>query len=170
MPVISTQHFLILVYLWPKRSKKVLEIKRFFYSIMALVLLYVPSLTFADCNVSSSGVSFGNYDVFAINPTDNVGTLTVNCSVETSYTLKLDQGNSGNFSERKMSNGTDFLIYNIYSDAARTFIWGDGTDNSVTISGQTGATGQHPLYGRISARQNVFVGNYLDTIIVTIEW
>lgn len=67
-----------------------------------------------------------------------------------------------------MSNGTDFLIYNIYSDAARTFIWGDGTDNSVTISGQTGATGQHPLYGRISARQNVSVGNYSDTIIVTI--
>lgn len=146
----------------------VLEIKQFFYSITTLVLLYVPSLTSADCNVSSSGVSFGNYDVFAINPTDNVGTLTVNCSVETSYTLKLDQGNSGNFSERKMSNGTDFLIYNIYSDAARNSIWGDGTDNSVTISGQTEATGQHPLYGRIFAGQNVSVGNYSDTIIITI--
>ena len=146
----------------------VLEVKHFFYSILAFLLLYVPPQTFADCNVTSSGMSFGSYDVFAINHTDSVGTLTVNCSVETPYTLKLDPNSSGNFSERKMSNGTDFLIYNIYSDAARTFIWGDGTDNSVTISGQTGATGQHPLYGRISARQNVSVGNYSDTIIVTI--
>ena len=148
----------------------VLEVKQFFYSITALALLYVPALTFADCNVSSSGVSFGNYDVFAVNHTDSAGTLTVNCSVETPYTLKLAPGSSGNFSQRKMFKGGDYLAYNIYSDAARTLVWGDGTGGSVTKSGQAGATEQHTLYGRIPAKQNVFVGNYLDTIIVTIEW
>ena len=146
----------------------VLEIKQFFYSITALVLLYVPSLTSADCNVAISGVSFGNYDVFTANATESTGELIVTCSVETPYTLKLDPNSSGNFSERKMSNGTDFLTYNIYSDVARTLVWGDGTNSSVTISGQTGTTGQHPFYGRIPAKQNVSVGNYSDTIIITI--
>lgn len=147
-----------------------LKIKHFFYSTTALVLLYTPSLTFADCNVSSNGVSFGNYDVFVMNHTDSVGTLTVNCNVDTPYILKLDTGSSGNFSQRKMLNGVDYLVYNIYIDAARTLVWGDGTGGGVTKSGQTGATEQHTLYGRIPAKQNVPVGNYLDTIIATIEW
>ncbi len=150
------------------RFKMVLEVKHFFYSILAFLLLYVPPQTFADCNVTSSGMSFGSYDVFAINHTDSVGTLTVNCSVETPYTLKLDPNSSGNFSERKMSNSTDFLTYNLYSDVARTLVWGDGTNSSVTISGQTGTTEQHPFYGRIPAKQNVSVGDYSDIITVTI--
>jgi len=146
-----------------------LKIKRIFYSIMAFLLLYVPPLTFADCNVTSSGVSFGSYDVFTANDTESTGELIVTCSGETAYTLRLDPGSSGSFSIRKMSNGTDFLTYNIYSDAAKNSVWGDGTGGSVTKSGQTRSNPEeHTLYGRISAGQNVSVGNYSDTIIVTI--
>ncbi|MCU4385545.1 spore coat U domain-containing protein [Acinetobacter radioresistens] len=165
-------HFLrILNLLFSMGLKMFLKIKHFFYSTTVLILLFSSTQTFADCNVSSNGVSFGNYDVFAVNHTDSAGTLTVNCSVETPpYTLKLAPGSSGNFSQRKMFKGGDYLAYNIYSDAARTLVWGDGTGKSVTKSGQAGATEQHTLYGRIPAKQNVFVGNYLDTIIVTIEW
>ncbi|MEK5768246.1 MULTISPECIES: spore coat U domain-containing protein [Acinetobacter] len=147
----------------------VLEVKQFFYSITALALLYVPALTFADCNVSSSGVSFGNYDVFTANANESTGELIVTCSVETAYTLQLDPGRSGNFIQRNMLNGTEPLAYNIYSDGAKNLVWGDGTGGSVTKNGQTGATKEtHTLYGRIPARQNVLAGNYSDTIIVTI--
>lgn len=164
-------HFLrILNLLFSMGLKMFLKIKHFFYSTTVLILLFSSTQTFADCNVSSNGVSFGNYDVFAVNHTDSAGTLTINCSVETPpYTLKLAPGSSGNFSQRKMFKGGDYLAYNIYSDAARTLVWGDGTNSSVTISGQTGTTPEeHTLYGRISAGQNVSVGNYSDTIIVTI--
>ena len=164
-------HFLrILNLLFSMGLKMFLKIKHFFYSTTVLILLFSSTQTFADCNVSSNGVSFGNYDVFLANHTDSVGTLTVNCSVETPYTLKLDTGNSGNFSQRKMLKVADYLAYNIYSDAARTLVWGDGTGGSVTKSGQTGAIEQHTLYGRIPAKQNVSVGNYTDIITVTITF
>ena len=48
------------------------------------------------------------------------------------------------------------LAYNLYREASRSIIWGDGTGGSAVGSG-TGAT--HTVYGRIPSRQNVYAGS-----------
>jgi spore coat protein U-like protein len=65
------------------------------------------------------------------------------------------------------------LDYNLFLDANRTTIWGDGTGGS-SRSGpimpplltQVTVT----VYTRIPARQNVRVGHYTDSITATINF
>lgn len=39
------------------------------------------------------------------------------------------------FSSRYMLSGANRLYYNMYTDAARTVVWGDGTAGSSTVNG-----------------------------------
>lgn len=123
----------------------------------------------ADCSVAVNGLIFGDYDVFDSSHTDSTGTITVNCSAETAYTLKFSAGN-GSFSERLLLNGIHSLSYNIYTDAAHSLVWGDGSGGSVTQGGNTDTSAEHTAYGRIPARQNVYSGAYADSIVVTLEY
>ncbi len=137
---------------------------------LALIgLLQVPSVANANCSVTANGLIFGSYDVFDSSHNDSTGTINVTCSIETSYTLKLSQGN-GSFSERTMESAGQFLSYNIYTDPGRSIVWGDGSSGSATQSGSTNATVQYNVYGRIPARQNKRVGAYQDSLIVTLEF
>lgn len=139
----------------------IVKLTQYVYYTIIFVTLYAPYSAFANCTASSSGVVFGSYDVFETTSNDSVGTITVNCSIEIPYTLKLSEG-YGDFNERRLINGDNYLIYNLYTDTARNLIWGDG------ISGKT--TAEYSIYGRIPARQNVSVGSYNDTIIITLEY
>jgi len=70
-----------------------------------------------------------------------------------------------------MKSGTHALAYNLFLDATRLTIWGDGSAGTGTVSGVgTGANINTPVYGRIAARQNAFVGTYSDVITVTITF
>jgi spore coat protein U-like protein len=64
---------------------------------------------------------------------------------------------------RRMTDGTNFLSYELYQDAGRTQIWGntDGTSSSVTGTGSASNTN---LYIKIPAGQNVPAGNYQDVV------
>ena len=139
----------------------IVKLTQYVYYTIIFITLYAPYSAFANCTASSSGVVFGSYDVFETTSNDSVGTITVNCSIETPYTLKLSEG-YGSFNERRLINGDNYLIYNLYTDTARNLIWGD------EISGKT--TAEYSIYGRIPARQNVSVGSYNDTIIITLEY
>lgn len=139
----------------------IVKLTQYVYYTIIFITLYAPYSAFANCTASSSGVVFGSYDVFETTSNDSVGTITVNCSIEIPYTLKLSEG-YGDFNERRLINGDNYLIYNLYTDTARNLIWGDG------ISGKT--TAEYSIYGRIPARQNVSVGSYNDTIIITLEY
>jgi spore coat protein U-like protein len=71
-----------------------------------------------------------------------------------------------------MSNGASNLTYQLYSDAARTMIWGDGTAGTVTVSAHVASNGtqNNTVYGRIPALQGVRPGAYTDTITVTVTY
>lgn len=119
------------------------------------------------CTVQSAGVAFGAYDPLAASPVDGVGTVRIDCDVQTSLTVALGQG-SGSSGTRQMTNGSSQLLYNLYTDASRTFVWGDGVSGSdVSVSG---TTINLPVYGRIFARQNVIEGQYADTIVITVSY
>jgi spore coat protein U-like protein len=136
-------------------------------ALFALLLLAAPALQ-ADCTISASGVAFGSYDVFSPYALDGAGLVSVNCSPESSYSLGLSSG-GGSYSQRKLSNGAAMLNYNLYTDASRSVVWGDGTGGTGTVAG-SGENNDHVVYGRIPAQQNTAAGSYGDMIIVTVTF
>lgn len=148
---------------------------------LALMMLTQPAYALlARCSVSASGVDFGDYDVFALAPTDSTGTITVTCEglviALESYTIKIGRGGGhGDFSSRTMNSGSHALLYNLYTDPAYTTVWGDGTGVSSVVSdsyliGLFTVTRNYTVYGRIPAGQDASVGNYSDTLIVTVNY
>ncbi|MGR9085693.1 MAG: Csu type fimbrial protein [Gammaproteobacteria bacterium] len=136
----------------------------------------------ASCSVSTIGdISFGVYDVFSPGANDATGKINVLCEdilvIGVTYTILLSTGASGSYAPRAMSDGSGHTLdYNLYTDANRvTPVWGDGTGGTGTVSGIFGIglfsrNRDHDVYGRIPAGQNVNVGNYSDTITVTVNY
>lgn len=122
----------------------------------------------ASCDISSQGVNFGNYDTLDPQPLDGAGSIAVVCDEEASFTISLSSG-AGSYPARRLAGGADGLVYNLFIDAARIVVWGDGSAGSVTLA-NTATTAQETVYGRIPARQNVPAGGYADTIVVTITY
>ncbi len=84
-------------------------------------------------------------------------------------------GLSGDQLNRTMISGAQALGYNLYTNPARTAIWGDGTGGADTlIDGYLlnlfTETKNYPLYGRLFGGQNVSTGSSADLIIVTVEF
>jgi spore coat protein U-like protein len=138
------------------------------------------------CSVSTAGLAFGTYDVFAAGATNGNATLDVVCQQEVAdrgadkiqpYVISLSPGSSGSFGQRTMKSGTNALGYNIYTSNAYSVVWGDGTGSTGTRSGTAVINNGHPVatnsftaYGRIPALQDVAVGPYNDSITMTITW
>jgi spore coat protein U-like protein len=142
---------------------------------MAALALLAPDVARA-CTVSAAGVSFGNYDTLSPAPDDGIGSVSVTCHPHVHFAdVGLTAGQSLNYSARTMRNGAASLSYNLYTDAARTTVWGDGVVvPSVTVNPGSVNSGTRTIvrtiYGRIPAQQSVPFGTYSDTIIVTITF
>jgi spore coat protein U-like protein len=140
--------------------------------VVCLLLMIAAALTArqadaASCTLTVPGISFGSYDVFNNQHLDSTGYITVDCDVATPYTISLGQGN-GSYTLRTMVSGGHTLNYNLYVDASRTIVWGDGTGSTATVSSSSNEN--HSVYGRIPARQNAYVGTYADSITVTLNF
>jgi spore coat protein U-like protein len=66
----------------------------------------------------------------------------------------------------------DRLRYNLFIDAARTIVWGNGTGGSSTLSRSVDRTSPWTasIYARVPQRQNVSVGSYSDNITLSIDF
>jgi spore coat protein U domain-containing protein, fimbrial subunit CupE1/2/3/6 len=136
-----------------------------------------PPVPAGVCTITPLGsINFGNYDVFSTIPADGSGAIQILCD-QTQPHIVISIGpsqNSGGFNPRKMKHSllSDFLAYDLYSDAGRTVTWGDGTGGSSTTTQK--AFKNTPLvitiFGRIPAKQDVYVGSYSETVTVTITW
>jgi spore coat protein U-like protein len=110
-------------------------------------------------------VSFGNYDWTVAAPTDTAGSMTYTCT--STALVFLSTGSSGNYTQRTMLSGTNSLGYNLYTDAARTQVWGDLFNGGTIQVAPAGVPATLSVYGRIPAGQNVATGSYTDSITVT---
>jgi spore coat protein U-like protein len=144
---------------------------------IALAVLAVanPSPAQGACSLTSTSIAFGNYDIFSPSPLDSLGQIIFRCgSNDHDVSISLDKGGAPTFNPRSMINGTNTLNYNLYLDAARTVIWGDGssgTQNFFVHNPQTNNRDLNvPLYGRIPAGQGASVGNYSNMVTVTINF
>lgn len=122
----------------------------------------------ASCTLSTSGIAFGAYDPFVAQSLDSVANITVTCDEPASYSIALSTG-SGTYEQRVMTSGLHQLLYNLYTDATLSTVWGDGTGHSATLS-NTQLAAIHTVYGRIPARQDAYVGAYSDTIVITLTF
>ncbi|ABI56131.1 spore coat U domain-containing protein [Alkalilimnicola ehrlichii MLHE-1] len=133
------------------------------------------------CSISADPLAFGQYDPITGAQVDGASEVSVSCSLLglvsllVSYEISLDPGTGGSYHPRALSSATDTLDYNLYVDTARTEIWGDGTDDTATVTdsytlGVLTVTRYYPVYGRVFADQNVAAGVYDDTITATVEF
>lgn len=152
-----------------------------------LLLALAAGSAQAGCTISSTGLAFGAYQplTFAGKLTsaavDSTATVSVVCTgINTAgpYTMVLGPSTAGSgdrVSTRylTLSNGGAPMAFNVYTDASRTIVWGNGTTGAL-LSGSiaTGNSNQsHTVYGRIPAGQNTLkAGSYSDSLTMTITY
>jgi spore coat protein U-like protein len=134
----------------------------------------------ASCTISTTGISFGNYDPVVTNhttPLDANGTVTVACTNGAVTTIGMDQGanQSGTSTAaaplRQMASGSNKVRYDLYQDTLHTTVWGDiggASAKSYTSTGMAGTT--FTIYGRMGAGQDAVTGSYTDTVTATIQF
>jgi spore coat protein U-like protein len=122
------------------------------------------------CFVSASDIDFGRHGFLDSN-IDGDGQVTVNCSPSTPYVVALGPGGANEGpTTRRMINGSEFVTYGLYRNAARSLPWGtmDGAD---TVSDTGAGTEQKlPVYARIPPQKTPTPGVYSDTVIVTVTY
>lgn len=137
------------------------------------VLIFQPIFANASCRfISISNISFANYNVFSALPnTGGIGSLSLKCDDEkhTFYEVALSTGQSNNYATRFMKSGVNKLNYNLYTNASRTVVWGNGTGGSGILK-----LGEHntllAIYGLIPGGQDAATGLYTDSIIASVDF
>jgi len=121
----------------------------------------------ASCSLSASNLSFNTMPTGTTAGSDAATDISVSCSQGTPYQIGLSQGShfSGG---RRMSSGSSFVNYELYSDPSRTNVW--STTQVVSFTGN-GSSQSHTIFGRIPGGQSVpTTGSYADTIVATISY
>jgi spore coat protein U-like protein len=115
------------------------------------------------CSATATNLAFGNYVDVTI---DQTSTVSVTCTSGGAYTVGLSNG--ANYSAgRRMTNGSAFLSYELYSNAGRTVVW----DETTTVAGTgSGAAQDLTVYGRLPGGQGLIAGSYTDTITATVTY
>ncbi len=129
----------------------------------------------AECTVSTTPVNFGSYDPVVANattPLDSTGSVNVYCTKGTVATVALDSGSHASGTTRRMlGSAGDLLRYELYRDAGRSVIWNTtNTDSGASASKNTPINAGFIAYGRIPAGQDVGIGSYNDTVLVTVNY
>lgn len=133
----------------------------------------VQAAVSANCLVSASNLAFGAYDPSSATDLDVDTSVSVRCTKDTPFTVALNAGvtSGATLVQRRMTNGTDFMNYNLYTTAARTTIFGDGTGGTGTVGGTGAGLGAAQaqsvsVFGRIPALQSTLSpGTYTETTI-----
>jgi len=141
----------------------------------ATTTLNVSANVASNCLVTAQPLDFADYDGSA--PVEGSADLSVRCSNGTLYTISLGKGDNGSIAKRQLKSGSNLLEYNLYTEAARSTIWGEtlGVD---TVGGKgkgmsTNQANKHTVYGTIFntvANQDVPTGLYTDSVAVTVAY
>ena len=120
----------------------------------------------ADCQVTSpTDLDFGSSGLLNAN-VDASSTFNVKCTNGVSYSIGLG-GSNDSGGVKRMSNGTEYVSYQTYSDSARSTTW----DNSNTVAAVgTGNDQSYTVYGRVPPQTTPSVGTYTDTVTITVTY
>lgn len=137
----------------------------------ATTTFQVTATVAGSCLVSATDLNFGAYNP-AAGALDGTSTITATCTAGTPYEIGLSAGNgTPATTTRAMTDGASAqLDYELYSDAARTAIWGETGGATVTQTSLAGGAVAYTVYGRIPASQYVPAANYADAVTVTVTY
>ena len=137
----------------------------------------------ASCGQVVSPMAFGLYSTVQAGATDTTATVTISCvpgvgdPLTTPYTLTVAGTGSGNDSIRSITSGAARLYYQVYSDASRSLVWGNGGSSGAGVSSSVtsasvavAAMRVHTAYARMPAGQNVPPGTYAGSLLITIDY
>lgn len=126
------------------------------------------------CSVGASAIAFGTYDGLTGLQLDSTGTITYRCDEvlpSDSIIIQLSRGNAPSYLPRTLQQGGYQLEYNLYLNALRTIIWGDGSAGTQQFGPffpSNGTSTHVSVYGRIAGGQHARGGSYSDVVIVTL--
>lgn len=142
-----------------------------------LVCLFTAFAAGAACHVSGANLAFGPYDPLGGGGASTSGSVTVHCSDYPAARVRVHvtpSAVSGRFAPREMRRiGSDErLVYNLYADPGATWVWGDGSGGTMTL---TESVDSHrpwriTLYGRIPPGQDVTPGDYFDSVGIAVDF
>ncbi|MGU3494050.1 spore coat U domain-containing protein [Xanthobacteraceae bacterium A53D] len=127
----------------------------------------------AECLITAvSAVDFGSHGVIAAN-VDNAGSVSVQCTNTTPYTIGLGVGNGAGATTaiRKLTGPSAATInYSLYQNAARTTVWGNTVNVDRVTGNGTGAAVAIPIFGRIPPQTTPAIGAYSDIVQIQVEY
>jgi spore coat protein U-like protein len=131
----------------------------------------VSATVINNCTISVGNISFSTSGLLSAALTAN-GSITTRCTNGNAYQIALNKGLNGTVAARKMlSSGGAMVGYQLYIDAARTLLWGDGTLGTSMAGGTgTGNVLTTTIYGVVPVQATPAPGNYSDTVTATISF
>jgi spore coat protein U-like protein len=161
--------------------------KRTLVTLTALSLIAIASPMFAasdskplaisatvstNCTITTAPVTFTAYDTVAGTAVAATGTVSVACTKgATGLTIDLDTGANGTSATspntRAMTDGTNFLNYDLYTDLGHGTLWSTGVS---IANAPSKAARPFTVYGLIAANQDVPAGAYSDTVTAKINY
>ena len=132
--------------------------------------LTVTAVVAPSCQLNAAPtLDFGLIDPLIDN--DAQGLITWVCTNGYTTEIRLDGGGAGNINARAMG-GSGTLPYQLYTDAARSQVFGDGTlGNVVPVTGVGYASPSTvTVYGRVAQADAAVApnGNYSDLVVATV--
>ncbi|MFD2239273.1 Csu type fimbrial protein [Aureimonas populi] len=117
----------------------------------------------SSCTITAGALAFGPYVATA----DSQGSadLSVNCTPGTQYHVSLAATTDGT---RTLTSGTNTLSYSLYSDAGFSSLFSEDPNGTKVEAAAAAET--ITVYGRVPAAQSAVVGNYTDTVTVTLTY
>lgn len=125
--------------------------------------------------LTANAITFDAYVPDEANDNTKDTTVSVRCTLNTPITIAMDKGAHGDSTAARkllITDGThtDTLNYNLYSNAGRTTLWGEGSDKVSKIGEGLLTTSTYNVYGKIPAAQDVTPGSYADAVTVTVAY
>jgi spore coat protein U-like protein len=131
-------------------------------------------------STATSGVNFGTLDFGSVSTFfssadaqvdgNGSGSISVQCSPGSGATLTINSGlhdAAVSGGSRALTDGSQYIPYDIYSDAGFNTVLNNNSTLSITADGTVQTV---PIYGRAVGASGLSPGTYTDTISVTLTF
>jgi spore coat protein U-like protein len=139
----------------------------------------VYATVITNCNVQSGALVFPSSSILSANVSAS-GSVSVQCTNTTPYSVSLGSGNYASGSQRRMYSAATgaYVSYNLYTDSGYSDAWSTTTSATSCSNGAgtcylgtgTGAYQSVPVYGLVPPQTSPQAGSYSDAVVVTVTY
>lgn len=132
----------------------------------------------SSCAIGASALTFATASGTSLvsTPISQTGSISVDCTNSSPYSIGLDNGLNASALQRRLANGSNYIPYDLYLDAAHTQPWTTAATNSTCTSVNAcylgtgnGASQSINVYGVIPTVASAPVGGtYNDSVTITV--